>query len=180
MQIKIPSNLNKISKDIIFNIIANLIPVAVLQLIVLPYIANELGDEKNGQFLTVLALLHFIVPITSNSLSTARLLLNQKYQEDKITGDFNLWLSLYAVLNIGLVVIGCLFYFNKINTIDIISICLLSVVWMIKDYLLVEFRLFLTYSKILINNLFLTLGLLIGAYLFNFFSHWYIILNSAT
>ena len=175
MQIKIPSNLNKISKDIIFNIIANLIPVAVLQLIVLPYIANELGDEKNGQFLTVLALLHFIVPITSNSLSTARLLLNQKYQEDKITGDFNLWLSLYAVLNIGLVVIGCLFYFNKINTIDIISICLLSVVWMIKDYLLVEFRLFLTYSKILINNLFLTLGLLIGAYLFNFFSHWYII-----
>ena len=46
---------------------------------------------------------------------------------------------------------------------------------MINDYLLVEFRLFLTYSKILINNLFLTLGLLIGAYLFNFFSHWYII-----
>ena len=50
MQIKFSSNISKISKDIIFNIIANLIPVAVLQLMVLPYIAGELGDEKNGQF----------------------------------------------------------------------------------------------------------------------------------
>ena len=175
MQIKISSNISKISKDIIFNIIANLIPVAVLQLMVLPYIANELGDERNGQFLTVLALLHFIVPITSNSLSTARLLLNQKYQENRIQGDFNLWLSLYAVSNIGLVVIGCLFYSDKVDIIDIFAICLLSVIWMIKDYLLVEFRLSLTYSKILINNIFLTLGLLIGTYAFNYLSQWYII-----
>lgn len=178
MQIKIPSNLNKVSKDIIFNIIANLIPVAVLQLIVLPYIANGLGDEKNGQFLTILALLHFIVPITSNSLSTARLLLNQKYQEDKIIGDFNLWLSLYAISNLGLVVIGCLLYFDKVDTIDIATICLLSVIWMIKDYLLVEFRLSLTYSKILINNIFLTIGLLAGTYVFTFFPKWYIIFIS--
>mgnify|MGYP000184840026 FL=1 len=172
---KYTSNFSKISKDIVFNIIANLIPAAVLQLVVLPYIARELGDESNGKFLTILALLHFIVPITSNSLSTAKLLLNQKYQEEKKCGDFNLWLSIFGISNTALVVIGCLFYFDGLYSFDIFTICLLSLIWMIKDYLLVEFRLSLTYSKILINNLFLSIGFFIGILIFNYFPQWYVI-----
>lgn len=164
-----------ISKDIIINIIANIIPVAVLQFVALPFIGNNLGREANGLFLTILAILHLIISITSSSLSVARLLLNKEYENRKNAGDFNLYLLIYAIFNIAIVFISCFTYSASISFTDILMICMLSLMWMIKDYLLVEFRLTLTYAKILINNIILSIGLLIGIFVFRYIPQWYVI-----
>lgn len=173
MHNRIMPYINSVSKDIVTNIIANIIPVAILQLVALPYIARNLGDEKNGLFLTILAILHFIIPITSGTLSTAKLLLDGEYKKLKQDGDFNLWLSIYSLLNIIVVVVGCLIYSDSVSIIELWMICTLSLIWMIRDYLLVEFRLSLIYKKILSNNVVLALGLFIGILVFEYIPHWY-------
>lgn len=169
------SNIKSISQDAIVNIVANIIPVIVLQFVVLPLIGKYIGGEKYGSFLAILAIIHLIITITSGSLSNARLLLNKKYEQEYESGDYNFFLVTNALITIVVVASGCFFYSHDLSLVDIIAICFLSVIWMVKDYLIVEFRLSLSYTKILYNNVILALGFLIGLWLFMIFTHWYVI-----
>ena len=75
-------------KNIFLNFIKNMIsyamPVAILQFIVQPLIAGKLGEEKNGLFLTVIALNYFITSITASILLQTRLLQNEKYDKNQL------------------------------------------------------------------------------------------------
>ena len=163
------------SKDVAINIMANAIPVVLLQFLVHPFIANKIGAEENGLFVTLLALLHVVVVITSSSLSSTRLLLQKEYEARNVRGDFNLYLCVCVIVNIVVVISGELFYSQEISWRDLLMITILSLIWMVKDYLLVEFRLSLNYSKILWNNIFLSVGFLIGLLLFVYAPYWYTI-----
>ena len=167
--------LKSMSKDVVINIIANAIPVVLLQFLVHPFIANRLGAEKNGLFVTLLALLHVVVVITSSSLSSTRLLLQKEYEIRNVKGDFNIYVCICLIINTLIVVGGELFYSQEVVWQDLLMITTLSLIWMVKDYLLVEFRLRLDYRKILWNNIFLSSGFLIGLLLFVYMPHWYTI-----
>lgn len=164
-----------VSKDVVINITANIIPVIVLQFIVLPLIGKCIGSEEYGSFLAVLAVIHLIISITSGSLSNARLLLNKKYDLGNEQGDYNFYLIIYAIITIVVVTSGYIFYSSNWSLTDILAISILSVIWMVKDYLIVEFRLSLSYHKILLNNIIMALGFLLGVWLFSFFPYWYLI-----
>ena len=65
------------------------LPTIVLQLIIQPAIANKIGAELNGQYLTLMSFNFFLIGITASVLNTVRLLQNGKYETYRYKGDFN-------------------------------------------------------------------------------------------
>lgn len=167
--------LRNASFDVIINIIANAIPVFVLQFFVQPLIAKELGAEANGFFLTIIALIHFVVFSTSASLNSTRLLMNREYEEQGVAGDFNIFLTVFAVLNLLVTLAGTLFYDSTLSLIEIGFIALLALIWMVKDYLIVQYRIQLKFTQILINNLLISAGFIIATLLIDYHTYWQVI-----
>lgn len=166
----------KMIGDMLLNIVSNALPIFVLQFIVQPFIARELGADENGRYLTLMSLLHCAVMLTGTTLHMTRLLREKEYKDNKIEGDFNLILLFSSLINIGVICIGSVLI--KSSPSEVFFTALLSVIWMIKDYVIVEFRLKLTYSRLLINNLLLCVGYILGVYLFRLVPKWYIIIIS--
>ncbi|VBB43281.1 conserved membrane hypothetical protein [uncultured Paludibacter sp.] len=169
------TKIKNVSQDILLNVVANMIPVIILQFLIQPIVANKLGAERNGLFITIIALLRFTVVITGSSLNNTRLLLDKMYKNNNFVGDFNLYLLVLSVVNIFIVAVGLILYGKSISAIEIFIICILSLLWMIKDYLIVEYRIILNYKKILINNLLLSLGLVLGLLVFIYLPYWHVI-----
>ena len=99
----------KIILDMILNIIAATIPVAVLQLIVYPITAKNIGGDEYGLMLTIYSVWIMISNSLGNVLNNVRLLWNGEYEEGEIKGDFNILLIQWGVINA--VIIGAVIVF---------------------------------------------------------------------
>jgi O-antigen/teichoic acid export membrane protein len=152
--------------DVFINIIANLIPIA-LHFIIMPLVARKLGVEKNDLFLVYMSIIHVAVSSTGIALSNARLIMDRCYQVRNIIGDFNIILIGYSFINLFVMIVASIIY-NEGYILNIILLGLITIIWALKDYLLVSFKLELNFTKIMLNNLYLGIGLLIGAAVFYF------------
>ena len=168
-------NKKKIILDSIFNIIASIIPIAVIQLIILPTIANKLGNYQYGIIITLISLISLFSHPFGNVLNNIRLLQNKEYEQNKIQGDFNLLLIIGICINSIVMIIGTIFYDEKITFINVAFIVIISGLNLLREYLIVTFRLTLNYNAILFNNLFLAFGYLIGFLLFMLTQYWQLI-----
>jgi O-antigen/teichoic acid export membrane protein len=153
--------------DVFINIIANLIPVAILHFIIMPLVARKLGVGKNDLFLVYMSIIHVVVSSTGIALSNARLIMDRCYQDKNIIGDFNIILIGYSFINLFVMIIASIIY-NEGYIFNIILLGLITIIWALKDYLLVSFKLKLNFTKIMLNNLYLGIGLLIGGAVFYF------------
>lgn len=153
--------------DVFINIIANLIPIAILHFIIMPLVARKLGVEKNDLFLVYMSIIHVAVSSTGIALSNARLIMDRCYQVRNIIGDFNIILIGYSFINLFVMIVASIIY-NEGYILNIILLGLITIIWALKDYLLVSFKLELNFTKIMLNNLYLGIGLLIGAAVFYF------------
>ena len=63
-------------KNIGYSFLSFALPTIVLQLIIQPAIANKIGAELNGQYLTLMSFNFFLIGITASVLNTVRLLQN--------------------------------------------------------------------------------------------------------
>lgn len=168
-------------KNIFLNFIKNMIsyamPVAILQFIVQPLIAGKLGEEKNGLFLTVIALNYFITSITASILLQTRLLQNEKYDKNKFVGDYNIILIVMAIFNSFAMAIGTYLYMGTdVSLIDIVLCVIMTLLFLLHDYICVQYRVELNYSRILVSNIVLCIGYVIGIIVFlNFCSKWQLV-----
>lgn len=161
--------------DIIFNIISNGLPTVLLQLVVYPIVAYKLGATKNDLFLVFMSVVHIIVAATSGALCNTRLLLSSNYKHYKLKGDFNLILFIYSIISIFAFSIVSYLY-DDYSFMDLFLLIILGVFWMIRDYLIVAFRLKLEFLKILYNNIILSLGIILGVTIFEtVYCNWRII-----
>ncbi|MGL5479557.1 MAG: hypothetical protein ACRDCB_11005, partial [Clostridium sp.] len=120
-------NIKTIGYDVVLNIIATMLPIFILQFIILPLIAKEVVEDTYGLIVTLISLITLLVQSVSISLSNTRLLLNQKYNEEEVKGDFNLILIIYLLLNLIFIIIGTIFYEDVVNLNSIILMVVLSV-----------------------------------------------------
>lgn len=149
------------------NTIAYALPVFLQQFIVYPIMAKKLGSEENGLFLSLLALNYFVTNITATVLVNTRLLQNEKCQEKKEIGDYNVLLVIFAILNSIFIGIGTYLYSAKhVTKIQIILSIVLVLLFLYHDYITVQYRIELRFDKILINNLILCIGYLVGLMVF--------------
>ena len=168
------------TKEILINFVKNAIsyalPVMMIQFIIQPIIASKLGAEDNGLYLTIIASIYFFTSITSSTLMQVRLLKDADYKNDNIIGDFNLLIIVFSLLSFLTMTILSLAYIDKDVVLSIILNGIVSILYLIQNYICVSYRLDLNYSKILFSNIFLCVGYAIGTVVFySSFQHWQII-----
>ena len=163
-----------IIKKFIENTLAYALPVILQQFIVYPLIAKKLGATSNGLFLSLLALNYFIINITASVLVNVRLLQNEKYAKEGVKGDYNIILLFFACFDVFFVIIGSIFYSkNNISIVDVFLSGILVLLFLYHDYITVQYRVELMFNKILINNIILCVGYLLGIIVLYFISnHW--------
>jgi len=165
-------NKKKIVIDMIINIISTAMPTIALQLILLPILSGKLSGNDYGLVLTFLSLFNVLPATIGVVLNNIRLLYDNDYKKNKLVGDFQLLLVIFESINVVITLILCFFYINNSNIIDIILVISISILWLMREYYIVTFRLILNYKSIFINNIFLVVGYFIGFILYEITKYW--------
>lgn len=165
-------NRKKVILDMLLNIISTAVPTIILQLLILPSIANFVDENKYGLIVTILAMLNVIPATMGNSLNNIRLVYEERYKENKTKGDFQLVLVICETVNILLIFIISWYYLGKFDVINIFLIIITGILWLGREYHIVAFRISLNYKAILLNNLYLTLGYGLGYIIFRITNYW--------
>lgn len=158
--------------DVLLNIIASAFPILVLQLIVLPIFGRELGDTQYGLVVTLVSLYTLLSLPFGNVLNNMRLLLNKDYEQNKVTGDFNVLLTGSIIISSLILMLGTIYYEGTFSIISISLIIIISCINILREYLIVSFRINLNYKAILINSLILGIGYIFGIIVFYITDYW--------
>ena len=107
--------------DFIINIATSIVPVAVMQLVILPYLGKVMDPEKYGVVLTLISIVYIIPQTLGNSLNNARLIHRTQY--DNFTAPYCDYQILFGLTNF-LSLISCVVcYFiicAEITALDVI------------------------------------------------------------
>lgn len=165
----------KIVYDSILNIVSTTIPIAIIQLIIYPFIAGKLGDNGYGLMITLVSLVNLTSRPFGNVLNNIRLLYNNDYEKDDLEGDFNILLTAGLAINSLAMVIGTIYYEGSFSPINVLLIILISALNLIREYMIVSFRIKLNYKHILLDNILLVLGYFVGLFFFDVTGYWQLI-----
>lgn len=163
----------KIMQDSFINIIATVIPIFALQIIILPIVGNVIGDAEYGNAITLISFSTMFSLPFGNVLNNIRLLSNDSYNEENLEGDFNVIILFNVIINALIMVVGGFYYQESL--ISIILIIIYSSANILRLYLEVSFRLKLNYKLILVNHIVLSVGYLVGLFLFLYTGYWQMI-----
>ena len=153
----------KVLLQFVENTLAYALPVFFQQFIVYPLMANKLGAEANGLFLAAIALNYFVINITATILANVRLLKSKQYEQQNQRGDFNIFLVVFAALNTLVIIGGSIFYAGgEISPQDLFLSILVVLLFTYHDYITSQYRVELRFRNILINNLLICAGYLVG------------------
>lgn len=161
--------------DSLLNIISAALPLLVLQLISYPLIARVVGGEEYGLIITLISVITVVSFPLGNVLNNIRLLKDEEYKEANEEGDFNPLLLGSSFVSILLIIYISFYIDSSLEILDFILLSLITVASLWKEYLIVTFRLVLNYKGILLNNIFMSLGYLIGSGIFLYLGNWQII-----
>lgn len=162
-------------QDSLLNIFSVALPLLVLQIITFPLIANELGGQEYGLIIALISLYTVVSFPLGNVLNNVRLLMNESYLKKKEVGDFNNFLAGSSFIGVIIINILSLYIDPNITKTDIILLSIITVLSLLKEYLIVGFRLILNYKGILLNNFYLSFGYLLGTFFFYLFGYWQLI-----
>lgn len=167
----------KIISDVILNMIATFIPMFVLQFVILPQVAIDIGADLYGELLTVIAFVYLISTSFGSVLNNSKLIHYKNYEANniEINQDYNIILSVFLLANIIIVTLGMLYYGDNLDSFSSLSLILISVILLTNTYLNVEFRIKLNFKNILMSSVMLFIGYLIGYILFLITGFWSLI-----
>ena len=162
----------KVIFDILLNIIAATLPVAMLQLIIYPKLAISLGGNEYGLMLTIYSVWIMIPNSLGNVLNNIKLLKFPEYQKLGLEGDIPVLLRQWVTFSSVVVFIAIWFYCGDFNFIHIVTGTFVALFIFLKAYLEVGFRIKLNFTSILINNALLSLGFIFGYFFFKLTGVW--------
>lgn len=166
-------NYKKIITDVILNVFATAIPLIVLQMLILPFVAVKTQDDLYGLILTLISVITVISGSLGNGLNNIRLIKNNLYEKTNLQGDFSVLLLAEEIVGFIAVFIAIQKY--RVGIVDFALILLLAFLWLGREYFIVAFRLNLNFKGIVINNLMMVLGYLFGLLLFVWVGYWQLI-----
>lgn len=165
----------KFIQDNLLNIISSGIPVIVIQLIILPILAKIEGPSNYGYIVTYISFSTLFSHAFGITLNNARLIRNSNKTSINQNGDYNALLVLSLFANSIIVLLGTFILYPLLSTNIVIMILVVSNINLIREYLIVFFRIELNFKKIFINNLFMILGFILGFYVYHISQGWYYI-----
>lgn len=157
----------RIILDISLNAIASAVHIVILQLIILPRIALHTSDVYYGQLVAMISVFNLTVACFGNALNNVRLI-NEK---DSISG-YNKVLISINVINIILAIFFSIYFDNSISYKNVMFNCIVAVLWCLKEYYVVAFRININYIYMLINNVLMSIGYVLGYIIFLYTNIW--------
>ncbi|MBR6366313.1 MAG: hypothetical protein IKS10_09520 [Lachnospiraceae bacterium] len=165
----------KIIGDMILNIVASAIPIFVLQLIVLPSLSRHMPSDDYGLLVTILAFLNVVPATLGNVLNNIRILHEGEYTKKKLQGDYNILVFCAEAGNVISLLLFAILYCGDTSVLNIALTTLVAIAWMLREYYIVAFRLIINYKAILINNLIMVGGYVLGYFIFLLIPYWQVI-----
>ncbi|WP_270370136.1 lipopolysaccharide biosynthesis protein [Aerococcus urinaeequi] len=164
----------KIFGDVLLNIVASALPVIMLQLLVFPFLAKDIDTESYGLMIAIYSLLNIIPAAIGTTLNNIRLLHDSSYRKLNIEGDFNILTFAGSIISIIGMILGFIYLNNEFNIWGILVFSIVSIEMLVHDYLIAEFRIKLNFKLILMDRIVLSLGFLLGLFLFTYTNIWYL------
>lgn len=166
---------NSIWGNMLLNTFAAAIPVLILQVIVLPFFARTLAAVHYGLLLTLLSVLNFIPASLGNALNNIKLLYRKKYEDEHVSGDFQVILLAECIVSVVCVVLFTYIYtrdYPEFSFVNYLLLVIITVLWILREYYIVAFMLDIRYDCILINNIIMGTGFLLGIGLYHISGLW--------
>lgn len=163
--------IKKFSYDTLLNIVSYGLPILMLQLIVFPFIAKEGGATDYGVMLTLTAIINIAAEMVGGTLANVRLIKEEEYINKGIVGDYKRLLLLGSITFLVIILLVANLFFKQ----NIYSLTLLAFYYLLftlRSYFSVSYRIVLNYKLVFVNNILLCLGYGIGLGMTSIFHHW--------
>lgn len=157
--------------DAALNIISTFLPLALLQLIVLPAMANGTSTDTYATIVTMLSVFNLFPGTLGNTINNVRLVYRAKYEREKHSGDFQILFLCSCILSI-VSVVGAVVAYRFATPFSCLLLGAVAFCWVAREYYCVEFRLALDYRKVLFSNIWLSVGYAIGYIVFHLTGLW--------
>ncbi len=165
------TTIKKIGFDTILNIVSYAIPIIALQFAIFPLVAKYWNTNNYGLMLSLTSIVGVAAEMAGGTLSNVKLILNSKYKEQNLIGDFSyIFLSTNIVIAVILFILFAFIY--KLPIYNIILLLCYFILFSVRSYLTVGYRIELKYNLVFINNLILCGGYLIGLYIAILLNKW--------
>lgn len=163
------SDRNKFLESVVLSVIAMGVYNCVAQFVLNPYLNRTLGDEAFGDVLTLLSILSVVAMSIGVGVNYSRLANKPRFET--VNGDYNRFLCLGAVVVVA-VSVSSLCFFDNVSIYSFVLFPVLGVVFMLRYYAEVDFRLEVNYRKDLVFYLIITVGYLIGVIFYKLTGRW--------
>lgn len=162
-------------RDMMLNIIASMMPIALLQLVIYPIAARTIGGNEYGLMITIYSAWNMISNSLGNVLNSMRLLYFNKYKDENANGDFIALYRKWNIVNAILISSLIIFYCKELNWEHLILGVICSIFILTKAYTEVYFRLILDYKSIVLNSILHSIGFLFGLFCLKYTGIWELI-----
>lgn len=167
-------NKKKFLIDSILNVLSTAMPLIILQFYSLPKISSYVGSEKFGEILVLISLFTLISTPLGSVLNNLRLLKNKEFLNLQKVGDLNYIFS-RSIIFIIIIFLYLYWFIKEISIYNIIFIFIITLLYLSKEYFIVAYRIEINYKNILINNLILSIGYLVGTFSYSYLHIWELI-----
>lgn len=162
---------NNIIKDFGLNILASLILNIASQIIAYPYVSKYTSVQEYGVILLLMATINIFGVSLGNSLNNTRIIMQTKYDEDNINGDYNIIFLVLLFINIICTSITMFIFYKELNFIGICVVIISSLI-LFRAYYVADFRIELNYKKNLSASIFAFLGYIVGIFVAKLTHMW--------
>lgn len=162
------------ASDMILNMIGFGIYIVSQQIILLPILAKNVDDTIYSSLVLYLSILNLVCNVTGGELGNVRIIRDSEYKEKKVMGDFSRIMLLIAPI-ITIITFPILIYL-KYSAIGSVFLVLTMIMANIRLYSSCYFRLEQKYIKVIIQNLFYLVGIVVSLFVYKFTSNLYLVM----
>lgn len=161
--------------DVVLNMIGFGIYIVSQQILLLPLLAKMVNDDIYSSFVLYISILNVICNVTGGELGNVRLIRDSDYKEKSLIGDFTkILVSLSPI--IAIIVMPIFIFYMKHSIIGAILLTVTILMTNVRLYSTCYYRLEKKYSKVIIQNIFYLIGIIISLGTFYFTRNIYLLL----
>lgn len=162
-------SIKRFALDFLYGTAALVALNGVITFFVYPFINRTLGNEANGQVLFFTAIMGLMASAFGSGVNYARMKISTIRHSQN--GDYNCFLVVVAILAV-LVTITATFIKGNSAGASVITIAILIITTVLRYYADVQFRLDLNYKRFFWYYILITIGYLVGIFLYRWTASW--------
>ncbi len=169
---KMPKNKNlKVAGDLIYTVMATAVINVVLQIIIYPLITRYFGEDTTGSILYFIGFVYIVPQAFGTALSNTRLVVRKTCD----TSNSDMALLIAAASAITALSCGIVGFLDDKDIVFAVFYALFSVIYMLRAYAQVDFRLNLKFKEYFLYYCIISVGYLIGLGLYFITEIWIMI-----